>query len=110
MICAIAERSHAPNQLLPPIDLRMLPTTPVMMAATMMTPSTCQKFSFARFQERFIASVPRRFSITTAGMLTDNNVRKMMPGMISKMNPTATVMPTRNATSSTLPNRLSPHR
>ena len=110
MIWAIAEKIQLPNQLLPPKDPTTLLMTPVMMAATMMTPSTCQKWPLARSHERFMASVPRRFSITRAGMLTEKSVRKMIPGMISRTNPIATVMPTRKATSRTLPNRLRPQR
>ena len=75
-----------------------------------MTTSACQKWPRTRFHERFRASVPRRFSTMSAGSLTDRNTRKMIPGMMSRMNPTPTTIPTRTATRSTLPKRLRPHR
>ncbi len=56
-----------------------------------------------------MASVPLRFSTTSAGMLTENMTAKMMPGMISRISPPMTARPTRIEISSTLPNRAKPH-
>ncbi len=43
-----------------------------MMNVRTIRPNACQKWPFTRFQERLIASVPRRFSTTSAGIATAN--------------------------------------
>jgi hypothetical protein len=54
--------------------------------------------------------VPRRPSTISAGIEADRNTRKMIPGMISAMNPAATINPTSNEMRITLQSRRNPKR
>ena len=50
MICAIAERIHAPKNVFPPIAVRIPLITPAMMAATKITASVCHQEPLTSFQ------------------------------------------------------------
>ena len=110
MICAMLEKIHEPMNELPPIAVKIPLTMPARIAATKITPSVCHQFPLTSRHERFIESTAPRRSTMNAATDTDKNTRKMMPGMISRMNPTPTIRPINRASPINPPIRENAYR